>query len=189
MRFRVMTLIFFGTVLQGCSGSAMESHRVPGVPESLVPGIPLEVGSTTCYKANVETCAIEHLILDKTNAYRTKSGLQPLKYGYRFSYAARDWSTQQANRGGISHTGFPSARTRFLVAEFGKNVPVDVSVENVAWTGYGSETAEAIASDFAEMWWGSSGHRRNMLGNYQSVGVGVYHGGRGWYATQIFGAE
>jgi len=146
-------------------------------------------GQANCYKANTETCAIENLIFNKTNAYRLSRGLQPLKFGYRMGFAARDWSSQQANRGGISHSGFPSARNRVLVAEFGPNVPVDVSGENVAWTGYSSGTVESVASDFAEMWWGSSGHRRNMLGDYESLGVGVFHGGRGWYATQIFGAE
>lgn len=147
------------------------------------------VGNTTCYKANAETCAIERLIFAKTNAYRASSGLKPLTFGYRLGYAARDWSTQQSNRGGISHSGFPSARRSFLAAEFGANAPADISGENVAWTGYSSGSVEAVASDFAEMWWGSSGHRRNMLGNYKSLGVGVYRGGRGWYATQIFGAE
>ncbi|NBQ53035.1 MAG: CAP domain-containing protein [Proteobacteria bacterium] len=146
-------------------------------------------GPANCYKANTETCAIENLIFDKTNAYRLSRGLQPLKFGYRLGYAARDWSAQQANRGGISHSGFPSARNRVLVGEFGPNVPVDVSGENVAWTGYSSGTVGSVASDFAEMWWGSSGHRRNMLGDYESLGVGVFHGSRGWYATQIFGAE
>ena len=146
-------------------------------------------GQANCYKANSETCAIERLIFDKTNAYRLSRGLQPLRFGYRMGFAARDWSAQQANRGGISHSGFPSARNRVLVAEFGPNVPVDLSGENVAWTGYSSGTVESVASDFAEMWWGSSGHRRNMLSDYESLGVGVFHGGRGWYATQIFGAE
>lgn len=142
-----------------------------------------------CYKADEQICEIERLILEQTNAYRAKSGLAPLAAGYRLGFAARDWSQTQAERGRIGHAGFPSARRSLLVSEFGQDIKVSVSAENVAMTGYSRNSNEAVASDFTRMWWNSSGHRRNMLGNYRSLGVGVAKVGRSWYATQIFGRE
>lgn len=176
------------------TGNGSGSNTNPGnVTLPANPGAtPPQNGNTftdSCYKADAFTCAVERLIFDKTNAYRSQRGLRPLKFGWRLGYAARDWSIQQASRGGISHAGFPGARMRFLVNEFGSYRGLDVSAENVAYTGYSSGSVEAIASEFAEMWWGSSGHRRNMLGNHEYLGVGVHRDGRRWFATQIFGEE
>ena len=175
-------------------GNTAPSTGSPSVPsvtvpsEGSVPSIPGGVDQN-CYKSDAFTCAIERSIFDKTNAYRAQRGLRPLKFGWHLGYAARNWSMQQASRGGISHAGFPGARERFLATEFGPGLSFDVSGENVAYTGYSSGSVESIASDFAEMWWNSAGHRRNMLGNYDFLGVGVYRSGRSWFATQIFGEE
>lgn len=171
--------------------TAPSSPTNPSYPNSSAngPAVTIPGGDQGCYKADAVTCAIERSIFDKTNAYRAQRGLRPLKFGWHLGYAARNWSMQQASRGGISHAGFPGARERFLIAEFGQGLSIDVSGENVAYTGHSSGSVESVASDFAEMWWGSAGHRRNMLGNYESLGVGVYRSGRSWFATQIFGEE
>jgi len=176
--------------LDGCMARNIDSQRVPVTGPS-VPGsaVSVPVGDGNCYKSDAFTCSIERSIFDKTNAYRAQRGLNPLKFGWHLGYAARNWSMQQASRGGISHSGFPSARERFLISEFGSGSPFDVSGENVAYTGYSSGSVESVASDFAEMWWNSAGHRRNMLGNYDFLGVGVYRSGHSWFATQIFGEE
>jgi uncharacterized protein YkwD len=52
--------------------------------------------------------------------------------------------------------------------------------ENVA---YGATTAKEVVS----MWKGSSGHRKNMLGNYKYIGIGTARDKRGAiYYTEIF---
>ena len=90
----------------------------------------------------------------------------------------------QASGGFISHNGFPGARVSAYRSEFGAGF--DANAENVAMTGGSREPAK----DFVDMWVGSLGHRRNMLGDFQVLGVGMARAPDGaWYATQIFGDE
>ena len=146
--------------------------------------------ATECYKADPAICAIEKKILELTNEYRARSGLQPLVLAPKISFAARDWSQKQANMGGIGHAGFPSSRRAVLASEFGADQRFSLSAENVAMFSYRFNSPDAVAGEFARMWWNSSGHRRNMLGNYPMLGVGVFRTQRGsYYATQIFGRE
>lgn len=142
-----------------------------------------------CYKADVFICKIERLITDKTNRYRASRGLKGLTHDPKLSFVARDWSAKQAQSGDIGHDGFPNARVSVYQREFG--VSRSMYAENVAYTGGGSSTrtdveAEAIAEEFAVMWWNSSDHRANMVGNYRNLGVGISAGNSSWYATQIF---
>lgn len=148
--------------------------------------------NTDCYKSDAFTCKIERLITDKTNKYRASRGLQPLTHDAKFSFVARDWSLKQGKAGNISHRGFPNSREAIYRTEFG--VSEDFNGENVAYTsmvGGGSDqsdaAAEAVAEEFAVMWWNSPGHRANMLGRFKKIGVGMYKTSRGaWYATQVF---
>lgn len=172
----------------GNAGSNNPGAR-PGVQPRNQPGT-LPQQATECYKADPAICAIEKKILDLTNEYRVRSGLQPLTLAPKISFAARDWSQKQANMGGIGHAGFPSSRRAVLANEFGADQRFSLSAENVAMFSYSFNSGDAVAKEFATMWWNSSGHRRNMLGDYPMLGVGVVRTQRGsYYATQIFGRE
>ena len=147
--------------------------------------------NTDCYKGDAFICKIERLITEKTNKYRASQGLQPLAHDAKFSFVARDWSLKQGRAGNISHSGFPNSREAVYRTEFG--VSTDFNGENVAYTSMvgGSDqsdaAAEAVAKEFAVMWWNSPGHRANMLGHFKKIGVGMYKTSRGaWYATQVF---
>jgi uncharacterized protein YkwD len=147
--------------------------------------------SSDCYKAEDFVCKVERLITEKTNKYRQSRGMSPLSHDSKISFVSRDWSKKQSNSGSIGHSGFPSARQSVYRTEF--NESRSMRGENVAYTGMVGRTgqddaaAERIAEAFANMWWNSSGHRRNMLGNFQHIGVGVAQRSNGaWYATQIF---
>lgn len=169
------------------SNSNTNSNSTPSItPQPISPP-----QNADCYKGDTFICKIERLITDKTNKYRASRGLQPLTHEAKFSFVARDWSLQQGRAGNISHRGFPNSRESVYRAEFG--VSTDFNGENVAYTsmvGGGSQSdaaAEAVAQEFAVMWWNSSGHRANMLGNFKKIGVGMHKTSRGaWYATQIF---
>jgi len=144
-----------------------------------------------CYKGDAFTCKVERLIGEKTNKYRKGRGLAPLALDAKIAFVARDWSQKQARSGYISHSGFPSSRMTVYRQEF--NVSRSLHGENVAMTSMVSASsqddaaAERVAEEFADMWWNSSGHRANMLGQFRSLGVGVFKNSRGsWYATQIF---
>ena len=149
-------------------------------------------GDTSCYKGDPFICKIEQLIGEKTNKYRAGRGLKPLVLDAKLAFTSRDWSQKQAKSGGISHSGFPSARQTVYRQEF--NVSRGLRGENVAYTsGVNGDSsrndaaAEAVAKEFAVMWWNSSGHRANMLGSFKNLGVGIYQRSNGaWYATQIF---
>lgn len=139
-----------------------------------------------CYKADAFICAIEKAIVEQTNEYRGSRG--SLKFSKKLGFAAREWSVAMGQRGFIGHAGFPSARMADLRAEFGDSSGIGMSGENVAMTGGSGSDAEAVARAFTRMWWNSAGHRSNMLGRHQAIGVGVYRKGSGmYYATQIFG--
>ncbi len=146
-----------------------------------------------CYKTSAFICKIETLIAAKTNSYRLGQGIQALAVDQKIAFVARDWSKKQGDRGSIGHDGFPNARAQVYKQEF--TIAIDLYGENVAMSGRvnssaeDDNTAEKIASEFAVMWWNSSGHRANMLrSSFQSIGVGVYKTSPNgsWYATQIF---
>ena len=143
---------------------------------------------TQCYKASPFVCKIELLITEKTNRYRASVGKPPLTYDPKMAFVARDWALPS---GGLSHRGFPSARSAVYQQEFGSTK--NFGAENVAMsgrTGGSGQTdadAESIAEEFATMWWNSSGHRRNMVGGYTNLGMGMAQDGSGWwYGTQLF---
>lgn len=143
--------------------------------------------ASDCYKGEPLICQIENLIIQKTNKFR--GSRTPLASAPHLSYVARKWSDTQASRSRIGHDGFPRQRVQVYNSEFGSSEVIDISAENVAMSSGDEGSAEAIAEMFADMWWNSLGHRANMLGDYQLLGVGVSHQGSGWYGTQIFGSR
>ena len=153
----------------------------PATPPAAQPPVP---AISDCYKGDEFTCKVEIEIVRLTNEKRV--GLSPLRHDKNMAFVARDWSRQQGQSGGISHNGFPGARAQVYQREFGQNG--SVSAENVAMFSGGSGTpAEEVAKRFVDMWYGSPGHRANMLGSYGSLGAGVYKSVFGYYGTQIFG--
>lgn len=153
-----------------------------------------------CYKADATICQVELRILELVNKERaapTKGGgffgggssnpKQALQNGKKLGYIARLWSVQQGQANSISHAGFPNARQAQFRQEFGASARM--GGENVAMFGGRSGGVEEVAQQFYQMWYTSSGHYQNMMGNFQAVGIGVAQVGGAWYATQIFGAE
>ncbi len=143
-----------------------------------------------CYKADPFICEVELAIWRQTNEYRKKSGRANLTFGPKMGFVSRSWSASQAKRGSIGHDGFPSSRYTVYSKEFPEEPRIRMSTENVAYSGSRSQNAEAVAKVFTNMWWNSSGHRANMLGNHKAIGIGVVkRGSSTYYATQIFGNE
>jgi uncharacterized protein YkwD len=146
---------------------------------------PQPTADATCYKGDPVICKIEFLIAEKTNAYRKQSGLRDLEYDAKIAFISRDWSQKQASSGSIGHSGFPNARISVYRQEFG-SAPF-LTAENVAYNYCNVGNEDAAASAFIDQWWNSAGHRRNMLGGHNAIGVGVYRDSRGrCYGTQIF---
>ena len=75
---------------------------------------------------------------------------------------------------GVGHSGF-SDRSKIIRRMFNASGAV---AENVA--------VAVDAQDAVEIWWTSEGHKDNMLGDYNTTGIGVARKGGMWYCTQIF---
>lgn len=107
---------------------------------------------------------LESRLVALTNEARTSRGLPPLRVELQLTRVARDWSNTMADRGRISHR--PDLRGAIVGdwSRIGENVGVGPSIER---------THEAFMN--------SPGHRANVLGDFDRVGVGIYEdGGRYW---------
>jgi uncharacterized protein YkwD len=169
------------------NGGASGNTSTPNEPETNTPTpIAPEPTSDDCIGADEFICAIEVAITFHTNKIRPANN--PLLHHARLSFVSRDWSDRQAASGSISHRGFPDDRRRVYTEAFPGD-SVGIQGENVAFSSSNSTSADEVARMFVDMWAKSPGHRRNMLGNFEILGVGVTKKGNRFYATQIFGQE
>ena len=115
-------------------------------------------------------------ILKLTNKFRKSKGLSALSMRNDLNEVARKHSEDMAKgKRSFGHGGFEQ-RTK----QIQKHYPSCTVAENVA---YGSTTADQVVN----MWKNSSGHRSNMLGDYNYIGIGTARDRRGViYYTQIF---
>jgi uncharacterized protein YkwD len=116
-------------------------------------------------------------VLSFTNKFRKSKKLAPLEMQEELNAIAQKHTEDMARgRVGFGHSGFDTREVRAR-----KYFPDATHfAENVA---YGSHNGK----DVVEGWKSSSGHRRNMLGPYKYIGIGVARDRRGvLYYTQIF---
>jgi uncharacterized protein YkwD len=115
-------------------------------------------------------------VLDYTNQFRKSNGRSSLIMKEDLNAIARKHSENMAKgRTAFGHTGFDQ---RHLQAK--RIYKSCTMAENVA---YGLSTGKAVV----KMWQNSSGHRKNMLGNYKYIGIGTAKDSRDRiYYTQIF---
>ncbi len=107
-------------------------------------------------------------ILKYTNQYRTRHGLSELVLDTTLTRAACHRSAEMAKAGKLSHDR-PDGSTPFdLMKEYG--ITYFAAGENIAYTmGYGVNASQA-----AQMWYNSDGHRANILNaNFGKIGIGI----------------
>lgn len=121
--------------------------------------------------------SMEEQILYYTNKFRHSKSLPPLQLEESISREARSHSRDMANgRTGFGHQGFDE-RVDHVTKKLGR---VASAAENVA---YGNLDAESVVKG----WIKSPGHRKNMLGNYNLIGIGAARGkGNITFFTQVF---
>lgn len=116
-------------------------------------------------------------VLSQTNKFRRSKGLPALIINEDLNAIAQRHSINMARkRVGFGHGGFSQresqARKRIK--------PLYSFAENVA---YGPTTGKQVVT----MWKNSPGHRRNMLGRYKYIGIGIAKDRRGRiFYTQVF---
>lgn len=121
--------------------------------------------------------SIEEDILLYTNQYRQSKGKPALRWNEAASQQAREHSRNMARgRTGFGHGGFKDRANKVSEALGG----ISGAAENVA---YGNMTAREVVNG----WIKSKPHRKNLLGNYNLIGIGTARGKNGRiYFTQLF---
>jgi uncharacterized protein YkwD len=116
-------------------------------------------------------------VLTYTNQFRTSKGKKPLELRADLSELARKHSENMASgKTSFGHSGVDKRDSAAFKDVQGANA----FAENVA---FGATTGKEVVG----MWKGSSGHRRNMLGDYKYIGIGVATDKKGViYYTQVF---
>jgi uncharacterized protein YkwD len=116
-------------------------------------------------------------VLKYTNEFRRSKKLAALTMRADLNAIAREHSEDMAKgRVGFGHSGFDQRfnKARKLIKGFRS------FAENVA---YGVTSGKEVVA----LWKNSSGHRRNMLGNYRYIGIGTAKDRQGnIYYTQVF---
>lgn len=142
-----------------------------------------------CLETSEWVCKVEQEILKRINKLRVANGAESLIDDPRVSWAARDWSRVQAERGFLGHErimNYGAGHNEVLAEHFsGLNIPL--IGENVAWQMVRNEDPGVLAQQIVDQWVASPGHYANLLKTkFRSSGVGLHIKGNTWWATQIF---
>lgn len=116
-------------------------------------------------------------VLVQTNKFRKSQGLPPLVMNEELNAIAQKHSADMASgRVEFGHDGFEKRENMAKKQIEG----IGSFAENVA---FGVNTGKEVV----DLWKNSPGHRRNMLGNYKYIGIGVASDKKGRiYYTQVF---
>ena len=126
----------------------------------------------------------ERKALAAINDLRSDRGLKPLRMAMRVRLVARDRSHDMRTHDYFSHSS-PSGRDAATLLDR-RNVRYLAGSENIGWISF-MGTWERTAEAMVDAWFGSSGHRANLLSsdlNY--VGIGAARSGKAVYWTAIF---
>ncbi|MFT3981496.1 MAG: CAP domain-containing protein [Ferruginibacter sp.] len=117
-------------------------------------------------------------VLEYTNAFRKENGLAQLQSNEVLNKIAQQHSRNMASgKVKFGHAGF-NARNASAAKQI---AGLRYFAENVA---YGPVSGEEVVN----LWKNSQGHRKNMLGNFSMIGIGVARSKDGtYYYTQVFG--
>lgn len=134
---------------------------------SIEPYIPFEKDSEEYNKIN------ELQIFDITNAFRAENEKKVFKWSDNLEKAASLHSQYMEKSKNFSHTGLN-----------GSSVIDRIEAQGVKWTSCGENIAygNAVSFEICNQWVNSKGHRENMLGNFDYLGVGYFN----TYSTQDF---
>ncbi|HUF85498.1 MAG TPA: CAP domain-containing protein [Acidimicrobiia bacterium] len=115
-------------------------------------------------------------VYDLVNADRAANGLPALTWNAQLGGLAQSWSETMASTGRFEHSDLDATLASPEFDGFrrlGENILVG--------------SCNMTAAEMEQAWMNSPGHRANILGSFNVIGVGVVcSGGRVW-ATQSFG--
>lgn len=168
------------------AGTGTETPEKPEIPDEGTAGgtagsTPVEEetpAEDTGSESADTVAAYEQEVFDLVNQIREENGLEPFVYNETLAETARAHSQDMIDRNFFDHTN-PDGKSPFdRMRENG--LSYSMAAENIA-VGYPSP--EAVV----EGWMNSEGHRANILGGCEELGVGLALGGSyGYYWTQCF---
>lgn len=122
---------------------------------------------------------LEESVFREVNQWRASRSLPALRWNGAAAEQARQHSKAIASgRRRLGHDGFQDR-----IAKLRAKTPIAAAAENVAV----SRGVRDVAGSAVSGWAASSGHRKNMLGDFTEAGVGVAVAGDGTvYVTQIY---
>lgn len=139
---------------------------------------PPEDNSGSETDSEIDVAAWEQEVFDLVNQIREENGLEPFVYNETLAETARAHSQDMIDRNFFDHTN-PDGKSPFDRMR-DNGLSYSMAAENIAM-GYPSP--EAVV----EGWMNSDGHRANILGGCEELGVGLALGGSyGYYWTQCF---
>lgn len=146
-------------------------------PNQLLKEVSEEIPAVDATGDNTPESAIELELFRELNAYRAKQGKTALTFVPEAASIVREHSRSQYNNRTLTHDGMDNRADAFSKV-LGKRA--SGWAENVAMNYDHSGVTDA--------WIKSDGHRKNMLGDYTHVAIGVYidPNGRTHYYTQLF---
>lgn len=122
--------------------------------------------------------AYEQEVFDLVNQIREENGLEPFVYNETLAETARAHSQDMIDRDFFDHYN-PDGKSPFDRMR-DNGLSFSMAAENIA---AGQRTPEEVV----ESWMNSEGHRANILGDCEELGVGLALGGSyGYYWTQCF---
>jgi len=119
--------------------------------------------------------SVESQILKLVNTHRSDIGKQPLKINTFANDLAKEHTLYMINKNTISHDNFNRRSQKLITNEKANSVG-----ENVA---AGQSSAQTVMN----AWLNSSGHRKNIEGNFTHIGISAIKNTSGiYYYTQLF---
>jgi uncharacterized protein YkwD len=129
-------------------------------------------------KSESDVSIVENIIFETSNAFRGFNGMSAFAYNDALQRAARLHSEDQVAQNYFSHTSLDGRTFTERAAEQGYTQWWGIA-ENIALQG------SAVGVSFVNSWVNSSGHRQNILGDYNDFGVG-FAIGSSCISTQMF---
>ena len=133
--------------------------------------------SFSSFAPNNSNASLLQDVYSLTNQFRKSKGMPALIIRRDLNDIAQKHSSDMARgRVGFEHGGFAKRNSQAKR----KIKSINSFAENVA---YGATTGKQVVT----MWKNSSGHRKNMLGRYKYIGIGIAKDRQGRiFYTQIF---
>jgi uncharacterized protein YkwD len=133
--------------------------------------------STGCFAGQgAPSGGLNRELFDLVNADRAAHGLPALQWDAQLGGLAQEWSQDMASTGAFRHRDLNEVINRQSYAPYRR------LGENILVGGCGMS-----AGEIERAWMNSPGHRANIVGDFNTIGIGtVCRDGRLW-ATQNFG--